>query len=70
MPFAHSKVPALLNREELQNELLDTLGVDHTLYNLPAFVEFLPPEGRVDGFETVGAFVLSEGLRATQARPV
>lgn len=44
-----------LNREELQNDLLDTLGVDRTLYNLPPFVDFLPEEGRVDGFDTVGA---------------
>ena len=44
-----------LNREELQNDLLDTLGVDRTLYNLPPFVELLPDEGRVDGFDTVGA---------------
>jgi hypothetical protein len=44
-----------LNREELQNDLLDTLGVDRTLYNLPPFVELLPDEGRIDGFDTVGA---------------
>jgi hypothetical protein len=44
-----------LNREELQNDLLDTLGVDRTLYNLPSFVELLPDEGRVDGFDTVCA---------------
>jgi mono/diheme cytochrome c family protein len=44
-----------LNREELQNDLLDTLGVDRTLYNLPPFVELMPDEGRVDGFDTVGA---------------
>jgi hypothetical protein len=44
-----------LNREELQNDLLDTLGVDRTLYNLPSFAELLPDEGRVDGFDTVGA---------------
>lgn len=43
-----------LNREQLQNDLFDTLGIDRTLYGLPPFVESLPEEGRTDGFDTVG----------------
>jgi len=44
-----------LNREELQNDLFDTLGIDRTLYGLTPFAELLPEEGRTDGFDTVGA---------------
>lgn len=43
-----------LNREELQNDLFDTLGIDRTLYGLQTFAEQLPEEGRTDGFDTVG----------------
>lgn len=43
-----------LNREELQNDLFDTLGIDRRLYGLPPFAELLPEEGRTDGFDTVG----------------
>lgn len=43
-----------LNREELQNDLFDTLGIDRTLYGLQPFTELLPEEGRTDGFDTVG----------------
>lgn len=49
-PFARR-----LNREELQNDLFDTLGIDRTLYHLPPFYDSLPDEGRTDGFNTVGA---------------
>jgi len=49
-PFARR-----LNREELQNDLFDTLGIDRTFYNLPPFADLLPEEGRTDGFDTVGA---------------
>jgi hypothetical protein len=44
-----------LNREELQNDLFDTLGIDRTFYNLQPFADLLPEEGRIDGFDTVGA---------------
>lgn len=48
-PFARR-----LNREELQNDLFDVLGIDRTLYQLHPFEEWLPLEGRTDGFDTVG----------------
>jgi len=48
-PFARR-----LNREQLQNDLFDTLGIDRTLYGLRPFAESLPEEGRTDGFDTVG----------------
>lgn len=55
-----------LNREELQNDLFDTLGIDRTFYNLPPFAELLPEEGRVDGFDTVGAGLGQSALLLTQ----
>ncbi len=55
-----------LNREQLQNDLLDTLGVDRRLYNLPPFAELLPDEGRIDGFDTVGAGLGQSALLLTQ----
>ncbi len=54
-----------LNREQLQNDLLDTLGVDRRLYNLPPFAELLPDEGRVGGFDTVGAGLGQSALLLT-----
>lgn len=54
-PRAAGSFARRLNREELQNDLFDTLGIDRTLYNLRPFAELLPEEGRVDGFDTVGA---------------
>lgn len=55
-----------LNREELQNDLFDTLGVDRTLYDLLPFVQLLPDEGRIDGFDTVGAALGQSALLLTQ----
>lgn len=55
-----------LNREQLQNDLLDTLGVDRRFYNLPPFAESLPDEGRVAGFDTIGAGLGQSALLLTQ----
>lgn len=55
-----------LNREELQNDLFDTLGVDRTLYGLPPFAGLLPEEGRTEGFDTVGAGLVPSALLLDQ----
>jgi len=57
-----------LNREQLQNDLFDTLGIDRRLYGLHPFAESLPEEGRTDGFDTVGEGLGQSSLLLGQYR--